>query len=103
MGPLATADRRDALDFRQTRVVGRPAPDGPSRQGDDSGGTRSTPIGRAGLRTDGWPLSADSRPRRGGRAPAPAATAGMGERKDPERFEIAERRASARRDAPPRG
>ena len=60
------------------------------------------PVGRAGLWTDGWPLSAHSRPRRGGRAQAPAATAGMDQRKDPERSEIAELRASARRDAPPR-
>ena len=42
------------------------------------------------------------RPRRGGRAQAPAAAAGMDQREDAERSEIAELRASARRDAPPR-
>ena len=42
-------------------------------RGDDRGGTRSPALGRAGLRPDRWPLSARRRPRRGGRAQAPAA------------------------------
>src|SRR6202522_51683 len=103
MGAVAAAGRSHALDFRQARALGRPPPDGPSRSGDDRGGTRSLALGRTGLWADRRPLPAYGGPRRRGRAQAPAADAGMDQREDLRRLELAELRASTRRDAQPRG
>ena len=75
------AGRRDALDLRQARAVGRPAADRPSRPGDGRRRVRPPAGGRAGLRPDRGPLSAHRRPRRRGALKRAAAAAGMDRRR----------------------
>ncbi len=99
LGALAAAGRRDALDFRQARTVGRPPADRPSRPGDGRGGTGQAAVGRAGLWPHRRPLSAHRRARRRRRAEAPAAPAGMDRRRDASQARAAGLRRGARRDA----
>src|SRR5580658_5965823 len=101
MGALAPADRRDALDLRQARALGRTAADRPSRSGDERRGIRPPAFGRARLWADRGALYAHGRPRRRRRAEALAAAARRDRRGNPEPAESAELRRRARRDAPP--
>ena len=100
MGALAPADRRDALDLRQARALGRPPSDRPSRPGHGRGRTRPPARRRAGLWPDRRPLSAHGRARGRGRAEAAAPPARMDRRRDARETEAAGLRRGAGSDAP---